>query len=291
LYPLTSAPPDSRLRTEGRGRRTGKEDPAAGELIRYTAKILFRSCYVIMSNKLEAQIKLHLTKPLSIASIGIGFFSLLFNLFEPHVVAKFPEYIIGPALYGLIRSVIIGTIIILIVSSFFYAINGFSYEQYYSLIPLIINVFSIIIVIFVPLSSIWPDRLLPTTQPDNNLYRYFFIFKYKDTNYAELDKHWDEYNDVIDQIENGTIKVPNEDYGLIELPVEYQHLSQGGGEIVYEKKDDYIQIFFYTFRGVLDNFSGYMYKPDDKQPNSDDFLGDWKQIIKERPYWYYCSSY
>ena len=244
-----------------------------------------------MSNKLEPQIKLHLARPLSLVSIGIGFLGIFFNLFEPHIIAKIPEFIIGPALFGLIRSVIIGVIILLIGSSLVYATKRFSSEQYYSLIPSIINVISIIIIIFVPLSSIWPDRLLPSTQPDNNLYRYFFIFKYKDTNYAELDKYWDEYNEVIDQIENGTIIVPNRNYGLIELPVEYQHLSQGGGDIGFEKKDDYIQIFFYTFRGVLDNFSGYMYKPDDKQPNSDDFSGDWKQIVKERPYWYYCSSY
>jgi len=243
-----------------------------------------------MSNKLEPQNRLLLDRPLTLASIAISFLGIFFILFEPHIIAKFPEFIIGPAFFGLIRSVIIAAILILIGSSIVYIIKRFSSEQYYSLFPLIINVISIIIVGFIPLSSIWPDRLLPSTQPDNSLYRTFFIFKFKDTNYAELDKYWDEYNEVINLIENGTIKVPTEDHGLIELPVEYQHLSHGGGEIIFEKKDDNIQVFFFTFRGVLDNFSGYMYKPDDKPPNSDDFSGDWKQIVKERPYWYYCSS-
>jgi len=122
-----------------------------------------------MSNKFVPQIKIHLGRSLSLVSIGIGFFSLFFNLFEPYIISKIPEYLIGPVIYGLLRSVIIGVIIFLIGFSIDFANDRFSSEQYYSLIPLIINIISIIIVIFVPLSGIWPDRLLPDTQSDNSL--------------------------------------------------------------------------------------------------------------------------
>lgn len=40
----------------------------------------------------------------------------------------------------------------------------------------------------------------------------------------------------------------------VKLPSEYRHLSKGGGEIVVQRKGESIKIFFYTFRGILDNF-------------------------------------
>ncbi|MDF2700874.1 MAG: hypothetical protein K0Q49_2437 [Haloplasmataceae bacterium] len=61
---------------------------------------------------------------------------------------------------------------------------------------------------------------------------------------------------------------------LIKLPEKYSNLSDGGGEIVVDKE----KILFYTNRGVLDGFSGFVYSPGDKQPKNGDFGGDIKKI-------------
>jgi len=78
--------------------------------------------------------------------------------------------------------------------------------------------------------------------------------------------------------------------GYYKLPVGYRFLSRddrgveifGGGESKV--------VFFFTFVGILDNFSGYAYAP---TPSAYQELlknGDWVQIIPERENWYFCAS-
>lgn len=98
-------------------------------------------------------------------------------------------------------------------------------------------------------------------------------------------------NEVIYKIKDGTFK-PNVSYNssLIHLPDEYQHLSKGGGDIVIEKQSESYSVLFFTFRGVLDGFSGFVYSPNDKKPQLDSFGGDFKEIVKIDEYWYFVSS-
>ncbi|TCS96684.1 hypothetical protein [Hazenella coriacea] len=100
-----------------------------------------------------------------------------------------------------------------------------------------------------------------------------------------------EREKVIKMVENQTIK-PNVSYNpsLIRLPKEYQHLSKGGGEIVLEKNGNDYYIFFYTFRGLIDNFSGFVYSPNDKEPNPDDFGVDFIEVDKLDKNWYFISA-
>lgn len=63
-------------------------------------------------------------------------------------------------------------------------------------------------------------------------------------------------------------------------PEKYHQLSKGGGEVVIEKNGKLIVFFMY--RGVLDNFSGFVFSPSDKKPTQHDFNGDFKQILKAR---------
>jgi len=227
--------------------------------------------------------------PINSASLVIGVLGLFYNLFELHIINKFPEIFIGPALYELLRLVIIIVIVILILNSIAYSIRNIQIEKHKSFIPLSINLSSLILILFIPLSNIWPDKLLPPKEIDNNLYRTIFIFKYKDESYADLDVYWDDYNEVIELIEDGELGLQIDDFEIIELPEEYQHLSDDG-IILFEKNGEHLKVFFYTFRGVLDNFSGYMYKQDGKTPDSDDFDGDWSQIVEERQNWFFCAS-
>ncbi|MBT2618503.1 hypothetical protein J7I96_24445 [Bacillus sp. ISL-78] len=99
-----------------------------------------------------------------------------------------------------------------------------------------------------------------------------------------------ERDDVVEMVKNGTLK-PNVSYdsSLIQLPEKYDQLSKGGGEIVIEKNSDLV--LFFTYRGILDNFSGFVYSPNGKKPNQSDFDGDFKKIEKLDENWYFVGSY
>jgi hypothetical protein len=99
---------------------------------------------------------------------------------------------------------------------------------------------------------------------------------------------------VVNMVRNNELK-PNVSYNksLIQLPKKYAYLSQGGGEIIVErsKTDNTLNVFFYSFRGVLDNFSGYIYTASSIRPDKHIFDGDFKQIIKVSDHCYWGSSY
>ncbi|MNR19056.1 hypothetical protein D3C85_1358200 [compost metagenome] len=50
-------------------------------------------------------------------------------------------------------------------------------------------------------------------------------------------------------------------------------------------------VFFFTFRGILDNFSGFIYSSSDQEPQQEDFGGDFKEIKRIDNNWYWVSSY
>jgi len=104
--------------------------------------------------------------------------------------------------------------------------------------------------------------------------------------------HQDKREEVATKIENGVIK-PNvsDSPSLIQLPKKYTQLSKGGGDIAVETKGKAKSILFFTYRGMLDNFSGFVYNPNDNKPSKSDFNGDFKQIKKVHKNWYYVSSY
>jgi hypothetical protein len=99
-----------------------------------------------------------------------------------------------------------------------------------------------------------------------------------------------ERQDIIQMIESKKI-VPNVSYNdsIIHLPNEYRHLSKGGGDIMAENQGN--MVFFFTYRGILDNFSGFIYSAGDLEPQNDDFGGDYKEIKKMAKNWYWVSSY
>jgi hypothetical protein len=48
---------------------------------------------------------------------------------------------------------------------------------------------------------------------------------------------------------------------------------------------------FFTYRGILDNFSGFVYTPNDQTPSKNAFEGDFKKIEKMDKNWYFIGSY
>ncbi|NEW01501.1 hypothetical protein GYH73_008355 [Bacillus megaterium] len=121
----------------------------------------------------------------------------------------------------------------------------------------------------------------------------WFFFPFNQVNLdLNFKIHQDKREEVATQIENGVIK-PNvsDSPSLIQLPKKYTQLSKGGGDIVVETKGKAKSILFFTYRGMLDNFSGFVYNPNDNKPSKSDFNGDFKQIKKVHKNWYYVSSY
>ncbi|MEJ9226563.1 hypothetical protein ABEX88_27695 [Priestia megaterium] len=121
----------------------------------------------------------------------------------------------------------------------------------------------------------------------------WFFFPFNQVNLdLNFKIHQDKREEVATQIENGVIK-PNvsDSPSLIQLPKKYTQLSKGGGDIVVETKGKAKSILFFTYRGMLDNFSGFVYNPNDNKPSKSDFNGDFEQIKKVHKNWYYVSSY
>lgn len=104
--------------------------------------------------------------------------------------------------------------------------------------------------------------------------------------------HQNKREEIATKIENGIIK-PNvpDSPSLIQLPKEYRGMSKGGGEVVLETKGKTKSILFFTYRGMLDDFSGFVYNPNDDRPLKSDFDGDFKEIERVHKNWYYVSSY
>ncbi len=154
------------------------------------------------------------------------------------------------------------SLIIMIVASIIYLLFRIKKNITRAITPFIINVTTLLIICFVPFTEIWLE--------------------------LEFRLKWNDYNDVVKLVEEGQIEADK--WGIALLPLEYRHTSRGGGEIIIDKRDGVTRIFFFTYRGILDNFSGYMYRSDDNPPQEFDFGGDWSQVEKKRPHWFFCAS-
>lgn len=100
-----------------------------------------------------------------------------------------------------------------------------------------------------------------------------------------------ERDEVISKIQDRTFK-PNVSHNssLIHLPDEYVHLSKGGGDIVIEKQGENYSVLFFTFRGVLDGFSGFVYSTNDTEPQLHSLGEEFKEIIKIDENWFFVAS-
>lgn len=107
---------------------------------------------------------------------------------------------------------------------------------------------------------------------------------------ADFRRNLKEREEVIRMIKEGEFEI-RERLNIIQLPERYRYLSRGGGLIMVERYESGIGVFFFTFRGILDNFSGFIYRNDNACPNSTDFSGDFKQIKKIGEGWFWAASY
>lgn len=133
-------------------------------------------------------------------------------------------------------------------------------------LPIGINIAAILIVFFVPFTELW-------------LKVNFALYK------ADREK-------VVQEVYSGNLQ-PNvrKNSPLIKLGSNYPNLSVGGNEFVVQEYNGRKYVFFFTFRGILDNYSGFLYVPDGGDPKlySDLNEEDSTQIVKYDDHWFYAS--
>lgn len=94
-----------------------------------------------------------------------------------------------------------------------------------------------------------------------------------------------DFNTVIVLVKDGQIR-PNE-YGSAKLPDTYYHLSDGGA-IDIRGEEGITNILFYRRRGILGEYSGYMYRSDNGTPKFEDGCDF---VVKQlEPHWFLCAS-
>ncbi|HWX93745.1 MAG TPA: hypothetical protein VNY29_14025 [Terriglobales bacterium] len=106
--------------------------------------------------------------------------------------------------------------------------------------------------------------------------------------------HYAARTAVVNDVLAGTYENRTEGGGgrgdLIALPAHLSYLSSGGGEIVRFHHQDRTLILFFSFRGVLDSFSGFVYSSDDIPPTSGDFGGQFAEVSRLRKNWFWAAS-
>ena len=121
---------------------------------------------------------------------------------------------------------------------------------------------------------------------------FLFYFPFTET-MLDLDfkMHKADREKVVNMVQSGEIKynVPDSP-SLIRLPKQYDHLSKGGGEVIAVQTGEHYTILFFTFRGLLDNFSGFVYSPNGKKAIEKDLDEDFIEIKKYAENWYWVSS-
>ena len=134
--------------------------------------------------------------------------------------------------------------------------------------PLAVNLLTALIVLFVPFTQL--------------------------TIYLDFRFHLNSRTKVVDEVLAGKYESRVQNAGargdLISLPTALSSLSSDGGEIVRLHRPKDTLVLFFSFRGILDNFSGFVYSSDDSPPAVDDFGGRFVEIERLRKNWFWAAS-
>jgi hypothetical protein len=70
--------------------------------------------------------------------------------------------------------------------------------------------------------------------------------------------------------------------GMIGLPNQTRNISAGGNEIETAKRDGKTYVFFFTFRGILNSYSGFLYVPTGGDPSAFSDVNEDPRAVSER---------
>jgi hypothetical protein len=76
---------------------------------------------------------------------------------------------------------------------------------------------------------------------------------------------------------------------LVHLAGSEHRLSDDGDVMVWHTPQKQM-VFFFTFRGILDSFSGFVYSANDTPPAREEFGGEWIEVEHLRKNWYWAAS-
>ncbi len=200
------------------------------------------------------------TRPVLLVALLVSFILVAFTAFFWSLIDIFTPFLM-PFLMGAVWIFFIAVF----VWSLIHVCRKKRFKRPKAYAPLVVQIVSAVVVITVPFTSIMLDI--------------DFRLRHK------------EREAVVSKVLSGELK-PNIQHNssLIHLPDRYRHLSKGGGVVVVERHDGATYIFFYTFRGILDNFSGFMYRSDDTPPRDGDFAGDFFESKRLEKNWYWAAA-
>ena len=95
-------------------------------------------------------------------------------------------------------------------------------------------------------------------------------------------------NKVVELIKTDELKPKETNENLIALPSKYKRLSKGGGEVMIDSFNDHNAYIFFTYRGIIDNYSGFVYDSDEAA--QEELSGEYFEVEKLCDSWYYCAS-
>jgi hypothetical protein len=105
-------------------------------------------------------------------------------------------------------------------------------------------------------------------------------------------RYQQERREIVERILAGDL-VSNVEHNasLIALPGKYPLVSMGGNEVVVERHGGEMYILFFTYRGILDNYSGFLYVTNGGSPSlfSDLSEEQFTQIVPQEQDWYFIS--
>jgi hypothetical protein len=78
---------------------------------------------------------------------------------------------------------------------------------------------------------------------------------------------------------------------LISLPMGAPQVSMGGNEILEQIQDGKTYVFFFTYRGILSSYAGFLYVPTGGDPSAFSDLNEQsrRQIEKYSEHWFFAS--
>lgn len=125
--------------------------------------------------------------------------------------------------------------------------------------PLLINLFTLIIIQFVPFAVIWEEM--------------------------SFQMNSSRYHKVVELVETGQLPLAAD--GSAALPLSYRDLSQSG-RIYVEKQNGATNVLFISSRQTGSGVEGFLYRSDGLPPH-DEFGGNWRYLAEKRPFWFYCA--
>jgi len=111
---------------------------------------------------------------------------------------------------------------------------------------------------------------------------------------ANYRRHRAEREAIVAKITSGQLR-PNVPCcpSLIALGPDTAYVSMGGNQVSVEEHDGKKYVMFYTFRGILDRYSGFLFVPDNGEPSrfSDLDEADRTELVRFSDHWVWASHH